>query len=193
MVIFNGEDCARGNVVLPKMSFRYPARLTYVALAVGTIASGLVVHLRGGVLDATTRDSVGDALWAAMMVWWVRVIAPAARPRTGALVALAICFGVEFSQLYHAPALDALRGTAAGHLVLGSGFDPRDLAAYAAGILAAVLLDHAVVRRGRRLRTAGQETRRGDATSDLAGIMSDPRTNDESNVSAWREGKEPRG
>ena len=129
------------------MSFHHRARLTYVALGVGTIAVGLVVHLRGGVLDATTRDIVGDALWAAMMMWWVGAIAPAARPRTRALVALAICFGVEFSQLYHAPAVDALRGTTVGHLVLGSGFDPRDLAAYATGILAAVCLDRAVVRR----------------------------------------------
>ncbi len=129
------------------MSFRYRARLTYVALAVGTIGFGLVVHLRGGLLGATTRDIVGDALWAAMMVWWVDAIAPAARPHTGALAALAICFGVEFSQLYHAPALDALRATTVGHLALGSGFDPRDLAAYAAGVLAAVCLDRAVVRR----------------------------------------------
>lgn len=129
------------------MSFPYRARLTYLTLAVGTIAFGLVVHLRGGVLDATTRDIAGDALWAAMMVWWAGAIAPAARPRTRALVALGICFGVEFSQLWHAPALDALRGTTAGHLVLGSGFDPRDLAAYAAGILAAMFLDHTVVRR----------------------------------------------
>jgi hypothetical protein len=53
------------------------------------------------------------------------------------------------SQLYHAPALDALRATRAGHLVLGSGFDARDLAAYTAGVAAAVLLERAVRRRGR--------------------------------------------
>ena len=36
------------------------------------------------------------------------------------------------SQLYHTPTLDAIRATQAGQLVLGSGFDPRDLAAYVA-------------------------------------------------------------
>ena len=45
-----------------------------------------------------------------------------------AAVALAFCFAVEFSQLVHLPALDALRRTTAGHLALGSGFDPRDFA-----------------------------------------------------------------
>jgi hypothetical protein len=39
------------------------------------------------------------------------------------------------------PVLDALRRTTAGHLALGSGFDRRDFAAYAGGVLAAVLLE----------------------------------------------------
>ena len=55
--------------------------------------------------------------------------------------------------MYHAPALDAFRRTTAGHLVLGSGFDPRDLAAYAAGVLTAVFLER-VALRGRAVRTA---------------------------------------
>jgi hypothetical protein len=64
---------------------------------------------------------------------------------------LAICFAVELSQLYHAPALDALRETTAGHLVLGSGFDPRDLIAYAAGVCAAALVDRMWLARRRRV------------------------------------------
>jgi hypothetical protein len=43
--------------------------------------------------------------------------------------------------------LDALRRTTAGHLALGSGFNRRDLAAYAGGVLAAVLLERAIERR----------------------------------------------
>lgn len=54
---------------------------------------------------------------------------------------------METRQLYHAPALDALRRTTAGHLVLGSGFDPRDLLAYTLGVVAAVLLERALHRR----------------------------------------------
>jgi hypothetical protein len=52
---------------------------------------------------------------------------------------------VEVSQLYHAPAIDALRATFVGALVLGSGFDLRDLAAYALGVASALLLDVALI------------------------------------------------
>ena len=90
---------------------------------------------------------LGDALWAGMIYWLVSAIAPAAGRPLRASVALAICWGVEASQAYHAPLLDALRRTVAGHLVLGSGFDPRDLAAYAAGVLIAAALDVAAGRR----------------------------------------------
>ena len=123
-------------------------RVPYVALAAGTIALGLRVHLRGNALDATVRDVLGDVLWAAMIAWWIGALAPAWRPTSRGGVALAVCFAVELSQRVHAPTLDALRRTTVGHLVLGSDFDPRDLAAYAAGVLAAVLLE----RYGRRFR-----------------------------------------
>ena len=77
------------------------------------------------------------------MSWWVATIAPKARLGVRAAVALGICFAVELSQLYHTSWLDALRATAMGHLVLGSGFDPRDLASYTGGVLVAVLLESA--------------------------------------------------
>jgi hypothetical protein len=115
-------------------------RLRRAALAMGTIAVGLLVHLGGRALPPAVHDILGDALWAVMMFWWVGVLAPAASPGTRGAAALAICFAVELSQQYHTPALDAVRRTLAGHLVLGSGFDPRDFGAYTAGVLAAVLI-----------------------------------------------------
>ena len=123
------------------------ARTRYVALAVGTIVLGLAVHSRGGALSPLMRDVLGDALWAAMAAWWIAAVAPAIRLAWRAAVALALCFAVEFSQLVHLPVLDALRRTTAGHLALGSGFDRRDFAAYAGGVLAAVLLERAIERR----------------------------------------------
>jgi len=127
----------------------FRTRAPYAALALGTIALGLVVHLGGAVLGRATRDIVGDALWAAMVAWWIAAVAPHAPLQARAGVALGLSFAVELSQLYHTPALDALRATRMGHLVLGSGFDPRDLAAYTAGVAAAVLLERAVRRRMR--------------------------------------------
>ncbi len=124
-------------------------RLWFVVLAVSTIAVGLLVHLRGAVLGATTRDVLGDALWAAMIAWWLGAAAPAARLAVRSAVAYAVCVAVELSQLYHAPFLDTVRATRLGHLVLGSGFDARDLVAYAVGIAGAALLE--LVLRRRRL------------------------------------------
>ena len=116
------------------------ARLNYIVAAIATIVVGLVVHLPGAALGRVTRDVLGDALWAMMIVWWAGALAPRARLLVRSAAAYAVCAVVEVSQLYHAPTLDAIRATQAGHLVLGSGFDPRDLAAYALGVTVAALI-----------------------------------------------------
>jgi hypothetical protein len=110
------------------------------------MALGLGVHWRGGVLGSTLRDVLGDALWATMVAWWIGALAPAASLRIRSTAALAICAGVEVSQLYHSAVVDALRSTTTGSLILGSGFDPRDLVAYALGVLLAVIIERAAVR-----------------------------------------------
>jgi len=113
----------------------------YLALAGGTIAVGLTVHWRGSALSPALRDVLGDALWAAMVTWIIAAVAPAVRWPQRAALAFAICVVVELSQLWHAPVLDSLRLTTAGQLVLGSGFDPRDFLAYAAGIAATIVVE----------------------------------------------------
>ena len=120
------------------------ARARYVAAALATVAAGLFVHWRGGALGVSARDLLGDMVWSAMMACWVGALAPNARMVPRSVVALALCFAVEFSQLYHEPALDAFRQTRLGHLFLGVGFDPRDLAAYAIGVTSALLFELAV-------------------------------------------------
>jgi hypothetical protein len=129
------------------MSPELRARAAYAALAIATIVAGLAVHLGGVPISPDVRDVAGDALWAAMLTWWISALVPRMTLGARAAIALAACFAVEVSQLYHAPALDAVRGTTVGHLVLGSGFDPRDFAAYALGVLGAAALEH--VWRGR--------------------------------------------
>lgn len=123
------------------------ARTRYLALMVGTIAIGLLVNKRGSALSPVVRDVLGDALWAAMVVWAFGVVAPKLQVRWRAAGALAVAFAVEFSQLAHFPAIDALRRTSLGQLALGSGFDPRDFAAYTAGVVAAVFLEWIAMRR----------------------------------------------
>lgn len=116
-------------------------RAAYVALAVATIAIGLLVHLRGSFFEPVTRDMLGDALWASMIAWWLGALVPRARLAARSAAAFAICAGVEVSQLLHSPALDAIRATRMGHVVLGSGFDARDFLAYALGVAGAALLE----------------------------------------------------
>src|SRR5262245_26325057 len=95
---------------------RFP-RAVSCALAIAAILIGLGVHWRGAVLGSALQDVLGDALWAAMIAWWIAAFFPRASCRTRGIAALAICFAVELSQLYHAPALDELRRTMVGHLV----------------------------------------------------------------------------
>jgi hypothetical protein len=131
------------------------SRAGYVAAAVATIALGLLVHLRGAMLWPAVRDVMGDALWAAMIAWWVGALVPRAPLLQRCAAAYAICAVVEVSQMYHAPWLDALRATVLGQLVLGSGFDARDLAAYALGVGAAALIEMTVVSSGARRQQTG--------------------------------------
>jgi hypothetical protein len=113
-------------------------RLLFLAHALVTIAVGLAVHLRGQQLPNRARDAVGDALWAAMIAFGMGMLLPRASSASRGWLALGICCAVEASQLLHTPWLDALRATRGGHLVLGSGFDARDFAAYAAGVAVAI-------------------------------------------------------
>ncbi len=130
-----------------RASPRLRARLPYVALALCTVALGLAVHRRGHGLAPAARDVLGDALWAAMLAWWVGAAAPAWPPHVRAALAYLLCVGVELSQRVHTPGLDALRATPLGRLVLGSDYDARDLAAYALGVAGAAGLEAAFRRR----------------------------------------------
>ena len=126
----------------------FAARAPFAVLALTTVALGLLVQRLGSMLPRFLGDVLGDALWAMMIVWLASVVAPAFPRSKRALVALAFCWAVEVSQRYHAPALDAWRATTIGRLTLGTDFDPRDLAAYALGVLAALMLEPALLRLG---------------------------------------------
>jgi Protein of unknown function (DUF2809) len=129
-------------------------RALFITLALATIAVGLLVRFGGdALLGWGVRDKLGDALWAMMIAWWIGALAPRARLVTRVAAAYAICAAVEISQRYHTPTLDAIRATRVGHLVLGSGFDPWDLLAYALGVAAAAALEAAARARAAVRRT----------------------------------------
>jgi len=129
------------------MLSRFRERSAFAVLALSTICIGLVVHRFATALPPTMRDVTGDALWAMMIFWLIGALVPEKPIVVRGALALGICWVVEFSQLYHAQPLDDFRATAIGHLVLGSDFGLRDLAAYALGVFVALWLELAARRK----------------------------------------------
>ncbi len=87
------------------------------------------------------RAYVGDALWALMVFFGIGLLFARWPTTTVALVALLFSFGIEVSQLYHAPWIETLRHTRLGGLILGFSFVWSDLLCYSAGIAVGVAVD----------------------------------------------------
>jgi hypothetical protein len=109
-------------------------RVLYAVLTLSVVAAGLL--WRSGLIELPQwlSNNGGDALWALMVFVGFGFLFPRVSTLTLALLALTFSWGVEFSQLYHAPWLDAVRATIPGRLVLGTTFNWPDLPAYAVGI-----------------------------------------------------------
>ena len=125
-------------------------RLIYFVCPLTVIALGLASRRFRQHLPGAVGEFAGDTLWAMMVYLGLSVLMPHVRASRRAASALAFSFAVEFSQLYHAPWIDAIRGTTIGGLVLGFGFLWTDLVCYSVGVAAAVVLDrcgHAVLSR----------------------------------------------
>lgn len=89
----------------------------------------------------------GDTLWALMVYWLIRMAFPNKPTGFILLAAIIFSFGIEFSQLYHAPWIDAIRGNRLGGLVLGFGFKLSDLICYSVGILFGASVDALYLRK----------------------------------------------
>lgn len=114
------------------------------------IGAGLASRKFPAMMPTLLGKYPGDALWAVMILLLIAFLKPGIRPALLAVLALAVCFVVEFSQLYHAPWIDAIRNTTPGHLVLGSGFLWQDLVAYTAGIALGCSVDTVLWQRRKR-------------------------------------------
>ncbi len=113
----------------------------YLGVLGATIGLGLATRQFPSAFPLFVARYGGDALWAAMILWLAAVLRPTAATHSLALLALGISFGVELSQLYRAPWIDAIRATRPGALVLGQGFLWGDLVSYSGGVLLAAALD----------------------------------------------------
>jgi hypothetical protein len=82
---------------------------------------------------------VGDLLWALMVYLMVRVLLINTSIKQVAIISLAFCFVIEFSQLYQADWINHIRQTLPGRLILGQGFLWSDLVAYMGGVMIGML------------------------------------------------------
>ncbi|WP_426446864.1 DUF2809 domain-containing protein [Paenibacillus sp. S-38] len=124
--------------------------MAYAGITLLVMSLGLASRVFGDRLPAYAADHLGDALWAAMIYFGCRCLFLHRGPRFAAGLSLLLSFGIEASQLYRSPWIDALRSTTPEALVLGHGFLWIDLVRYAAGIAAAAGLDAAREKIGRR-------------------------------------------
>lgn len=123
------------------------SRILYLLCALITIGLGLASRRYASVLPPLIAPYLGDTLWALMAFFFIRALFPHHSTRFAGSVALAFCYLVEISQLYHAPWIDAIRHTRFGGLILGFGFLWSDIVCYTVGVLMGTLLDLAGRRR----------------------------------------------
>jgi hypothetical protein len=125
-------------------------RLWYTAAAAAVIVLGLASREITGLFPPVLGKYPGDALWALLVFLLLGIARPSWSTPTVALLALTVSFLDEFSQLYQAPWINAIRETGLGHIILGSAFSRIDLIAYTIGITFAALPEYLVFRWPRR-------------------------------------------
>ena len=119
----------------------------YTALTILTIVCGLLSRSQYLVLPNFVATYSGDTLWALMVFWAMCTILPGQKTQNLIILSLVFSFGIEISQLYHAPWIDNIRATTLGALVLGFGFQFSDLLCYSAGICFGALADFFILSR----------------------------------------------
>jgi len=107
--------------------------LLVLASLVGVLALGLYTQVHQGTWQVWIARDLSAAVYALAWCMGLASLRPRSHPLAVAAVALAVCFAIELSQLWHPHWLEVPRATAAGRLVLGSVFTWSDLAYYAGG------------------------------------------------------------
>lgn len=117
-------------------------RILYFVIIVTVIVCGLLSRKYSFIFPVIVNDYLGDALWAAMVFFMAAFVFNKKSTVKVAIIALAFCYLIEISQLYHAPWIENIRNTTLGGLVLGFGFLWSDIFAYTLGVSTAALLEY---------------------------------------------------
>ncbi len=124
-----------------------PNRTVRIAWLIVVAICGLGSRRYGAKLPAFLAAYTGDTAWSLAAFLVLRLLFQRLAMWHVAALATLISFGVEFSQFYHAPWIDAIRSTTLGALVLGWGFDPKDLACYTVGVGIGVMIETLATKR----------------------------------------------
>ncbi|MDT9722510.1 DUF2809 domain-containing protein [Paenibacillus sp. ClWae2A] len=121
-------------------------RLIYFLAVMMTMAAGLASRHFGDRLPDWVYEHSGDALWAGMIYFGVRMVWPRHSLVWAMSLSCVFSWMIEFSQLIQTPWLIEIRSTVWGALVLGHGFLVIDLIRYTVGILCMVMIDRYFLR-----------------------------------------------
>ncbi len=124
-------------------------RIKYAALTALLIGAGLLVRSPLLGLPHAMAKYSGSIVWGAMVYAALAGLQPNRGVLRTAIAAGLLAVSIEFSQLWHTPALDAFRSTTIGVLLIGRFFSWWDIVAYLIGIAAICLFDRIVLRPAR--------------------------------------------
>ncbi len=110
------------------------ARWIYAVACASVIALGLASRQFSTQWGRWVVTYAGDVLWATMVVMGLAWLLPRLSTKQVGILALTLCFVVEWGQLLQVPWLNDLRRTVVGGLILGRGFLLSDLACYTVGV-----------------------------------------------------------
>ncbi|WP_310559648.1 DUF2809 domain-containing protein [Flavobacterium sp.] len=118
------------------------SRIQYFILVLIVIALGIASRKIDGI-----PTFFGDTLYAVMIYFGLRMLLVNFNIKKTAILALHICFAIEFLQLYDAEWMLEIRRTTFGHYALGQGFLWSDLGFYTLGIVIAFWMDSNWIRK----------------------------------------------
>ncbi|QLG37225.1 MULTISPECIES: DUF2809 domain-containing protein [unclassified Paenibacillus] len=124
----------------------FKERLIYFFAVIITMAAGLASRHFGELLPDFVREHFGDALWAAMIYFGVRMVWINRSKELALMVSLLFSWAVECSQMIQTSWLNEVRSTVLGALILGRGFLVMDLLRYGVGILCVYGIDRYFLR-----------------------------------------------
>jgi Protein of unknown function (DUF2809) len=94
---------------------------------------------------------IGDLLYGSMIFFMARFLLVNSKVRVIIIIALSICFSIEFLQLYQGSWLLTIRNSLFGKYVLGMGFLWTDLFWYTIGICLAAIAEKLIFKPNKNL------------------------------------------